>query len=99
MLSHSGDAITTIEEWFEKAPPARGEKHWKDGRSAKELARRWLRGRLPAEIQELLESHPATAGFVADYAVPETRTHFDEFSGPRCHDLIVMGKAAGKKTI
>lgn len=30
-------SINSLDEWFQYAPPAKGENHWKDGRSAKEL--------------------------------------------------------------
>ena len=38
----SSHEIRSVEDWFEYAPPKKGERHWKDGRSAKELASRGL---------------------------------------------------------
>jgi hypothetical protein len=34
--------ILSVEDWFAHARPAAGARHWKDGRSAKEMARLWL---------------------------------------------------------
>jgi len=40
-LSRGLSEINSIDNWFRIAPPKRGAYHWKDGRSAKELARAW----------------------------------------------------------
>lgn len=37
IIGPRGERITTLEQWREYAPPARGDLHWKDGRGAKEL--------------------------------------------------------------
>jgi hypothetical protein len=37
----AGRRISTVDEWFEYAPPVGQEKHWVDGRSAKEVAKAW----------------------------------------------------------
>jgi hypothetical protein len=38
-----GGEIASMWSWFASAPPKGGERQWKDGRSAKELARAWTR--------------------------------------------------------
>ena len=47
--------INSLEDWFEFAAPTK-EDHWKDGRSAKELAKYILSGNgyLPQEIKDIL---------------------------------------------
>lgn len=56
--------IRSLEEWLQYAPPAKGEKHWKDGRSAKELAKAWMTYNgpsMPSELMDLLGTHSNTA--------------------------------------
>ena len=50
------NGIATLNDWFRFSPPMGGEKQWKDGRSAKELAR-YITSALPnvpAEIEKKL---------------------------------------------
>ena len=53
-LKYNG--ITDIESWFKISPPMGGEKQWKDGRSAKELARYMTSTypMVPKEIEDTL---------------------------------------------
>ena len=87
-----GETIHTLEDWFRLAPPAGGLRQWKDGRSAKEFARRWLNG-YPSEVREALDSHPHLEGFEPDLVEPEYETRLDEFPRARNHDAVVQGKA------
>lgn len=85
--------ITNVAEWFENAPPKGKEKQWKDGRSAKEVAKAWCpEGRdpeVPAELVELLRSGPLGAVQVLDVEV-EAGIRFDAFPGePRNADLAI----------
>ena len=50
LLKHNG--ITDIASWFKFSPPMGGEKQWKDGRSAKELAR-YMTGTFPMVPKEI----------------------------------------------
>jgi hypothetical protein len=89
-----GERIRDIEEWFAHSPPARGERQWKDGYSAKELARAWLRPAPPRELLELLASHPDLAGAEVDAAWPEREIPLESppFRGnTRNADLIAVG--------
>lgn len=54
ILKNNG--ITDIDSWFKKSPPMGGLKQWKDGRSAKELARYMTKNFpvVPAEVENLL---------------------------------------------
>ena len=38
----NGHNIHSVDDWLRFAPPEKGESHWKDGRSAKELAKAWF---------------------------------------------------------
>lgn len=98
-----GQSIHSLDEWLTYALPAKGEKHWKDGRSAKELAKAWMTNNgpiMPADLTDLLLTHPSTAGFQAEWAVPEYETKLDDLKGSgRNHDMVVLGDANGKKTL
>lgn len=98
-ITGPGDAITGVWTWFCAAPPKKGERQWKAGRSAMELANAWCRGVTPApprEMLDALDSHPDTAGFVAWDATAELTTPLDAQRGEtRNHDLVVCGHANG----
>ena len=66
---------------------------WKDGRSAKELAKAWFPAPvIPAELSALLESSPVELGKInLCEGEPEVVVHFDPFRGPRNCDLLVHG--------
>jgi hypothetical protein len=97
ILGRAGVQITTLDTWLLYAPPAGGEAHWRDRRSAKELARRWLPGRIPPEIERLLQGTDAFREFVAERAYAETKTQLDRYGGnTRNHDLIVKGRIVGR---
>ena len=51
-----GKTLDTVEDWFDLFPPKRKEAQWKDGFSAKELAKYVLRekGCVPVEINEVI---------------------------------------------
>ena len=86
LRNEQGRAIRSVDEWFDAAPPKLGCAQWKDGRSAKELAKAWLREGTPAPPQELtrlFDSHPATRGLVVREAVAERRLRLDDFRGER----------------
>ena len=86
--------IDSVEQWFRVAPPARGERHWVDGRSAKELAKAWFqsgRAAAPVELVSLLASSPVTSGTRPTLGLAEHQTRFDDLpGGPRHHDLLLV---------
>ena len=93
--------IYTVDDWFRLAPPARGVRQWRDGKSAKELAKAWCgRGSGPAvpiELQELLTTHPDTDGAVIFEATPERKVRFDKIPGePRNADLVCLAERANE---
>ena len=95
--SKEGVKIRSVEKWLQHAPPKMGIKHWKDGRSAKELARAWIltgKPKLPDALKKLLETHSLTRGFIPEIAIPEYITRIDNFPGEhRNHDLLVIGSS------
>lgn len=101
-LAGPGATISGMWSWFAAAPPKGAEKQWKDGRSAKELARAWCRAGIPAMpkgIIETLGSHFDMVGFGAWDAIPGLVTPVDaERVEARNHDLVVVGLANGAPT-
>ncbi|EZP77671.1 hypothetical protein H839_08559 [Parageobacillus genomosp. 1] len=98
----SGEIISSVEEWKKLSPPASKDIHWVDGRSAKELAKAWLRNgkaEVPFEINTILESHPLTRGLKVEYAIPEYETKLDGYGKGRKHDLFVLAKNNGENVV
>jgi hypothetical protein len=90
-----GAPIHTLADWFRLAPPAGRARQWREGRSALELARRWIGGRIPDEVAALLATAPAFRDFEPLEGFAEVRTPLDRFAGnTRNHDLLVVGRAA-----
>jgi hypothetical protein len=86
--------IKTVEDWGRLAAPAAAE-HWKDGRSAKELAKSWIAGAGPRSLGELFDSLDDTRGLRIEEAIAEAQVGFDEFpGGKRNHDLLIRGRCA-----
>lgn len=92
--------ITSVEDWYKVAPPKKPAEQWKDGRSAKELAR-FVTGPSFGEFVKLLLKNMGIKeqDFVCE---PEAETRFEiqssleqidlGVSGPRNHDLLMTGK-------
>ncbi|NGQ95118.1 hypothetical protein G3578_08055 [Brevibacillus sp. SYP-B805] len=103
IMSNDGNRITSINDWFAYAPPAKGALHWKDGRSAKELAKAWFRtgkAEIPAELAALLQSHPVTRHFRMKIGIPEKETILDDFKGSgRNHDLVLIGETPDDRVL
>jgi hypothetical protein len=94
--------INSIEEWLLLAPPAKGLSQWKDYRSAKELAKCWLRdgiAKTPEEQVRLLHSQAFTTGYTVTLAYPEKETPLDAFKNGRKHDLLTIAEKEDKKII
>jgi hypothetical protein len=82
-LVKGGDGIGNLQAWFDVAPPKRGARHWKDCRSAKELARAWyIEGtgaKVPAVLLALLEPfRVASANVLGE---PEAQVAIDSLRG------------------
>ena len=93
-IRKEGRCLSTIEEWGKHAPPKRKE-HWKDGRSAKESARSWIRAApfVPTEISETLYSASDIGTLSYWCAEPEAKVRFDAFRGePANIDVLLTGQ-------
>jgi hypothetical protein len=95
IIGKHGTVITTVESWFDAAPPKGGKKQWVSGYSAKELAQAWCgSGKvvIPAAMKDLLASAGVTRDMVLLQAWPEKRVRFDRFPGEsRNVDLAIVG--------
>ena len=71
-----------------------GARHWKDGRSAKELARSWVRkgyASPPEEMRLLLLERAFSVEIAFHEAKPECVIELDDFGGEhRNCDLVVL---------
>lgn len=88
-IKKNGIQLRTLEDWRHLAGPKRSG-HWKDDRSAKENARRWLDAapHLPSEIAELL-SRANIRPIGSWFAEPEARVNFDDLGEPANVDMLV----------
>ena len=95
IVNRHGRPILSVDEWGEYAGPA-SRVHWKDGRSAKELAKAWISGAGQAALIGLFDTRPETANLQISDAVAEAQVGFDSYrGGKRNHDLLVRGSTAG----
>ncbi len=97
----SGTEIRSIDDWFLLAPPKKGIKQWKDGRSAKELAKAYFpssgQPKIPNELIKLLNSHEDTKDAVIDEGIPEHIVALDNFRGEQRNcDLVLYGRVGNK---
>jgi hypothetical protein len=101
-IHKAGHDIRSIDDWFQWAPPKMGERQWKDGRSAKELARYWLRNGAaspPEDLRRLLEqAFNAEITFLD--AKAECVIDLDDFPGEdRNCDLVVVGSVGMRRMV
>ena len=101
IFGKSGGEILSVDDWFAQAPPKQGARHWKDYRSARELAKSWFRGPKAAPPEELMlflrQSFPLGEVILTD-AYPECIVALDRFGGEhRNTDLVVLGTAGPQK--
>jgi len=91
--------LPSHDEWFSRirgSNPEKSGKNFKWGTSAPTLADVWAG---PLAVATALNGQPTLEGFVATSASVEAQTSFDEFSGPRNHDLLLIGEAEGGVTV
>jgi hypothetical protein len=93
--------ITDLDSWFTHAPPEKGETQWKDGYSAKEQAKAWLRSGAPAVPDELWSAvaHLVPAGVDQVYGRPEHQTRLDRYPRARQHDLFACARREGETVL
>jgi hypothetical protein len=95
------EEIRDLGSWFRHAPPEKGAAQWRDGFSAKEQAKAWLRTGSPAVPEELWSAlEPLVADEVDElYGRPEHMTRLDRFSRAWQHDLFACARSAGKTVL
>jgi len=100
-IHKGGHEIRSIDDWFQWAPPKMGARQWKDGRSAKELARSWFRKGYacpPEEIQLLLGA--AFNGEITfREAKPECVIELDDFPGEKRNCDLVLLLGVGQRMV
>lgn len=98
-----GDTIGSVEDWYKYAPPKQGQRHWKDYRSAKELAKSWFRTgspAIPCELKTLFNKKPELRDLGVQDVVAELPIHLDKFRGEtRNTDLLLVGHVANLTTV
>lgn len=91
-----GDSdIQSVDDWFKFAPPKKGALQWKDGRSAKELAKAWCaKANCPSPPEEILQllAPIVSADHLADtVGWPEHQVRIDDLPGePPNIDLAIV---------
>jgi hypothetical protein len=94
-LSAGTLSIRSIDDWYKLAPPKGGDRQWKDGRSAKELARAWCAAGepcAPTVIGQLLSPLLSTEQLAACDGWPEHQIPIDDLPGePPNIDLALVG--------
>jgi hypothetical protein len=99
LFGPDGEEIVDLDSWFVHAPPEKGLAQWKDGFSAKEQAKSWLRSgrpQMPHELWSALSALMPDADEV--YGRPEHTTRLDKFSRARQHDLFACLRRDGVMT-
>jgi hypothetical protein len=89
--SSTGPAIHDLADWGRYAST---KSKWVDGFSAKELARLWLAGRGPRDVEAALVD--VIPGLRIEQAIAEAQISFDEYEGGvRNHDVLAYGSCDG----
>ena len=90
-ISKDNNIITTVEEWYQFAPPKAKGKHWKDGRSAKSLAQFMTDKNQVKKLEDILvELKYDTNGVIS--CTPEANTVLPCKGNGRNHDLLMIGE-------
>lgn len=90
-LNKKGKQITSVDDWLDAAPPQNPNLHWKDGRSAKELAKYMINGNgyIPKEIEDILVQLGCSPN-ITFCGEPEAVTGLEGRGGGRHHDLLLV---------
>lgn len=84
VITKDGQSIASVADWFQVAPPKMGDRHWKDGRSAKEFAKAFFTAgvpAVPAELERLLTSSPTLGALRLTELHPEVVIPLDSLRG------------------
>ena len=96
--------ISSVPEWFDAWSPKGKQSHWRDGKSAKELAKQWFPATggpvMPPAFETLLRSHPLPADLQITEAEGEKEVPLDDFKGEtRNSDLVLNGFASEVRVV
>jgi hypothetical protein len=94
--------LKPIETWEEWTRPASPDLHWKEGRSAMELAKAFFRKgepQLPKPLASALKAIPVFSDAEFHEAIPELTTSLPPrgSAGPRNHDVWLRGTAQSRR--
>jgi len=103
-ITKDGHDIDSVDSWFDFAPPKGGKKQWRDGRSAKEIAKAWFPvpgpACVPPELESLLRSHPDIVGAYFTHGTPEVKIRLDDFRGEtRNADLVLIATRGAEEVL
>ena len=92
-ISKNGKAITSLDSWFELAPPRGKDKQWKDGYSAKEFARYVCSNSYAFESHMEAILKQTGADLICDFdGIPEATSDLgDGKNNNRKPDLLLIG--------
>lgn len=89
--------IKTIDDWFSECPPKQKNIHWKDGRSAKELARylTMMLPKIPLELYNIVSKYSTMDQITVapEYVTSFVKKGFGSGEG-RNHDSLILMKDA-----
>src|SRR4051794_41643428 len=89
--THRGEPIVTLADWHRLAPPT-SPHHWREYRSAFELAHAWTEGDGAERLSAVLKVREELAGVRLERGIAERKSWFDDIPGrPRQHDLLLIG--------
>jgi len=89
--NHRGEPIVTLADWHRLAPPT-SPHHWREYRSAYELAHAWTEGDGAKRLPAILQVREELAGLRLERGIAERKSWFDDIPGrPRQHDLLLNG--------
>jgi hypothetical protein len=86
------DPFNVSQQWLAQIAT----KDYVEGRSALSLARAWSG---PVALAGVMALQPSLRGFAIETGSVEAQTRFDTYSGPRNHDLLLVGTATGGRTV
>lgn len=102
-IEKDGHEINTVDEWLRFAPPQKGLSQWKNGRSAKELAKAFVGNGaplVPREVHTLISSNKNLGTIELTVAHPEHKIRLDRYPGnTRNADLAAIGHGQIGKTV
>lgn len=104
LTNNDGRAVCSFAEWAAWGlPETRRRAHWKEGRSACELAREWTRAGVPLtpdSVASLFARNQWTRGLAVEGGVIERETPLPFGPrGPRCHDLALWARNGESKVL